>query len=138
MRDPGRSGRVIRRENVAALRYSRSARLSSLKRRVFQTRHCSRDPATLARPLITMERKTANDFDQELLDLYDYYVHGHIDRRTFLDRAAKYAVGGLTALALLEMLSPQYALAAQVPKEDARVKAEYLKFPSPAGHGEGR
>src|SRR5688500_7795899 len=73
-------------------------------------------------PLPIMERKTANDFDQELLDLYDYYVHGQIDRRTFLDRAAKYAVGGLTALALLEMLSPQYVLAAQVPKEDARVK----------------
>src|SRR4051812_1003435 len=85
-----------------------------------------------------MERKTANDFDQELLDLYDYYVHGHIDRRTFLERATKFAVGGLTALALLEMLNPQYALAAQVPKEDARVKSEYLKFPSPAGHGEGR
>ncbi|WP_414660659.1 dienelactone hydrolase family protein [Horticoccus sp. 23ND18S-11] len=85
-----------------------------------------------------MERKTANAFDQELLDLYDYYVHGQIDRRTFLERAAKYAVGGLTALALLEMLSPQYVLAAQVPKEDARVKAEYVKFASPAGHGEGR
>lgn len=85
-----------------------------------------------------MERKTANEFEQELLDLYDYYVHGQIDRRTFLDRAAKYAVGGLTALALLEMLSPQYALAAQVPKEDARVKTEYLKFASPDGHGEGR
>ena len=74
-----------------------------------------------------MERKTAQEFDQELLDLYDYYVHGQIDRRTFLQRAAKYAVGGLTALALLEMLSPQYALAAQVPKDDARVKTEYLK-----------
>lgn len=86
----------------------------------------------------TIERKAANEFDQELLDLYDYYVHGQIDRRTFLERASKYAVGGLTAVALLEMLSPQYALAAQVPKEDARVKAEYLKFPSPAGHGEGR
>lgn len=85
-----------------------------------------------------MQRKAANDFDQELLDLYDYYVHGHIDRRTFLERAGKFAVGGLTAVALLEMLSPKYALAAEVPKEDARVKSEYLKFPSPAGHGEGR
>jgi carboxymethylenebutenolidase len=86
----------------------------------------------------TLERKAANEFDQELLDLYDYYVHGHIDRRTFLERASKYAVGGLTAVALLEMLSPQYALAAQVPKEDARVKTEYLEYPSPAGHGKGR
>lgn len=85
-----------------------------------------------------MERKTAQQFDQELLDLYDYYVHGQIDRRTFLQRAGKFAVGGLTALALLEMLSPQYALAAQVPKEDARVKTEYLKYPSPEGSGEMR
>jgi carboxymethylenebutenolidase len=85
-----------------------------------------------------MERKTAHQFDQELLDLYDYYVHGQIDRRAFLQRAGKFAVGGLTALALLEMLSPRYALAAQVPKEDARVTADYLKYPSPEGSGEMR
>lgn len=85
-----------------------------------------------------MERKTAQEFDQELLDLYDYYVHGQIDRRTFLQRAAKYAVGGLTALALLDMLSPQYAFAAQVPKGDVRVETEYLQYPSPTGSGEMR
>ncbi|HEY0864838.1 MAG TPA: dienelactone hydrolase family protein [Lacunisphaera sp.] len=85
-----------------------------------------------------MTRRTAKDFDQELLDLYDYYVHGQIDRRGFIDRAAKFAVGGLTAAALLEMLSPQYAFAAQVPKEDARVFSEYLKYPSPDGSGEMR
>lgn len=85
-----------------------------------------------------MERKTAQEFDQELLYLYDYYVHGHIDRRTFLERATKYAVGGLTAVALLDMLNPHYAFAAEVPKEDARVKSEYLKYPSPQGSGEMR
>jgi carboxymethylenebutenolidase len=85
-----------------------------------------------------MERKTAAQFDQDLLDAYDYYVHGIIDRRTFLERAAKYAVGGLTALALLEMLSPTYALATQVPKEDPRIKTEYLKYASPNGSGEMR
>ena len=85
-----------------------------------------------------MERKTAQEFDQELLDLYDYYVHGQIDRRGFIDRAAKFAVGGLTAAALLEMLSPNYAFAAQVPKEDSRVSSEYLKYPSPDGSGEMR
>ncbi len=83
-------------------------------------------------------RLAASDFDQELIDLYDYYVHGHIDRRTFLDRAAKFAVGGLTAAALLDLLSPSYALAAEVPKEDKRVASEYVTFPSPNGHGEGR
>lgn len=85
-----------------------------------------------------MERKTAKDFDQELLNIYDYYVHGHIDRRTFLDRAAKFAVGGLTAVALLDMLSPNYALAAQVPQEDSRVKSEHVKYQSPEGSGEMR
>ena len=83
-------------------------------------------------------RPTARDFDQELIDLYDYYAHGQIDRRTFLERAAKFAVGSLTAAALLDLLSPSYALAAQVPKDDARVSSEYVKFPSPEGHGEGR
>lgn len=85
-----------------------------------------------------MNRRTAQEFDQELLDLYDYYVHGQIDRRGFLDRAAKFAVGGLTAVALLELLSPQYAFAAQVPKDDSRVSTEYLKYPSPDGSDEMR
>jgi carboxymethylenebutenolidase len=85
-----------------------------------------------------MTRRTTKDFDQELLDIYDYYVHGQIDRRGFLDRAAKFAVGGLTAAALLDMLNPQYAFAAQVPKEDSRVVSEYLKYPSPDGSGEMR
>ena len=58
-----------------------------------------------------MNRKKASDFDQELIDLYDYYVHGQIDRRTFLERAARFAVGGFTAAALLDLLAPSYALA---------------------------
>lgn len=85
-----------------------------------------------------MNRRTAQEFDQELLDIYDYYVHGQIDRRGFLERAAKFAVGGLTAAALLEMLSPQYVFAAQVPKEDSRITSSYLKYPSPEGSGEMR
>lgn len=83
-------------------------------------------------------RKQAHEFDQELLDLYDYYVHGQIDRRGFLSRAAKFAVGGLTAVALLDLLSPQYALAEQVRADDPRVVSGYRKFPSPDGSGEGR
>jgi carboxymethylenebutenolidase len=85
-----------------------------------------------------MTRRTAKEFDQELLDLYDYYVHGQLDRRGFLDRAAKFAVGGVTAAALLEMLSPQYVFAAQVEKDDKRIHTEYLNYSSPAGHGEMR
>ncbi len=89
-------------------------------------------------PSHTSARLTARDFDQELIDLYDYYVHGRIDRRGFLERASKFAVGGLTAAALLDLLSPTYALAAEVPKDDPRVLSEYVKFPSPDGHGECR
>jgi carboxymethylenebutenolidase len=83
-----------------------------------------------------MTRKTATDFDQELLDLYDYYVHGRLDRREFLDQAKKFAVGGLTAATLLGMLNPQYALAEQVPADDPRIKTERLNYMSPEGHGD--
>ena len=82
-----------------------------------------------------MERKQASDFPQELLDEFHLYVHGDIDRRTFLDRAGKYAVGGLTAAGILDMLKPNYAWAQQVPKDDKRIKAEYATVPSPQGNG---
>lgn len=82
-----------------------------------------------------MERKKATDFDQGLLDLYDGYAHGQINRREFLDKAAKYAIGGVTAAALLDALSPQYALANQVEPNDPSIKAEYVEYSSPNGHG---
>ena len=82
-----------------------------------------------------MPLKTAHDFDQELLILFDAYVHGTIDRRGFLDRAQKFAVGGMTAGMLLTALSPDFANAQVVPKDDARIKAEMLDYPSTAGNG---
>jgi carboxymethylenebutenolidase len=82
-----------------------------------------------------MERKKASDFPQELLDEFHLYVHGEIDRRGFLDRAGKFAVGGLTAAAILDMLKPNYAWAQQVPKDDKRIRAEYDTVPSPQGNG---
>jgi carboxymethylenebutenolidase len=82
-----------------------------------------------------MERKKASDYPQELLNLFDYYVHGEISRRQFLDGAAKYAVGGVTAAAIWESLRPQYALAEQVAKDDKRLKTEYVTVPSPEGNG---
>lgn len=85
-----------------------------------------------------MTRMTAKDFDQDLLDLYDFYAHGKITKREFLDRSAKWAVGGLTAIALLDMLSPNYALAEQVSFNDPDIIAEYITYPSPNGHGEVR
>jgi carboxymethylenebutenolidase len=84
------------------------------------------------------KRVTAKDFDQELLELYDYYAHGQITKREFLDRAAKFAVGGLTAAALLNMMSPNYALAEQVSFNDPDILPEYIMYPSPNGHGEVR
>lgn len=82
-----------------------------------------------------MERKRASHFPQEVLDLFDYYVHGEISRRQFLDRAARYAVGGLSAMALLDSLVPNYALAEQVPQDDKRIKTEPVTVPSPQGNG---
>ena len=81
-----------------------------------------------------MERKTSSDFDPQLLSLFHRYVHGAINRREFLDGAAKFAIGGLTATALWDMLRPNYALAQQVAKDDQRIKAEYTMYPSPKGN----
>ena len=82
-----------------------------------------------------MERKRASDFPQELLNLFDGYVHGGISRRQFLDRAQQFAVAGVTAAALFEMLRPNYAWAIQVPPDDKRIKAESDTVPSPQGNG---
>ena len=82
-----------------------------------------------------MERKKASDFPPEVLKLFDGYVHGMLSRREFLERAARFAIGGFTAAAMLESLKPNYAFAQQVAKDDARVKTEYLSYPSPQGSG---
>lgn len=82
-----------------------------------------------------MERKTAHDFDQEVLLLFDAYVHGAIDRRGFLEKAAKYTVSGVTAAMLLEQLNPKFAEAQVVKPDDPRIKAQHLEYPSPNGSG---
>jgi carboxymethylenebutenolidase len=82
-----------------------------------------------------MERKKASDFPQELLNLLDGYVHGRLSRRGFLDGAQKFAVGGLTAMALFDMLRPNYAWAIQVPPDDKRIKSETVTVDSPQGNG---
>jgi carboxymethylenebutenolidase len=85
-----------------------------------------------------VDRKKASDFDPALLQLFDEYVHGGLSRREFVDRASRYAVGGVTAAALVDSLSPTYAWAQQVPPDDARIRAEYVTYPSPRGHGSMR
>src|SRR6187455_188700 len=85
-----------------------------------------------------MERKTAHDFDQELLILFDAYVHGALDRRGFLDKAAKYAVGGVTAVMLLDQLSPKFLEAQVIKPEDTRIKTGHVEYESPKGSGKMR
>lgn len=82
-----------------------------------------------------MERKKASDYHPEVLKLFDGYVHGALTRRDFLDRAAKFAIGSFTAAAMLESLRPNFAWGQQVPKDDARIRTEYLSYPSPEGSG---
>ena len=79
--------------------------------------------------------KKASDFDQRLLELYDGYVHGKMSKRAFLENASKYAVGGITAAALLDALKPDYALAQQVAPDDPEIVTEVIEYPSPDGHG---
>ena len=83
-------------------------------------------------------RQTAADFDPEVLRLFDQYVHGAIDRRGFLDRAARFAAAGTTAAGLLAALSPQFAAAQLVKPDDARLRAEFVDFEAPGGYGRGR
>ncbi|MEO7547741.1 MAG: dienelactone hydrolase family protein, partial [Ramlibacter sp.] len=83
-------------------------------------------------------RLTAQDFDQDLLVLFDAYVHGSLDRRGFLDKAQRFARAGVTAAGLLAALSPDFAAGQQVRKDDARLKLEWLDVPSPAGNGQVR
>ncbi len=85
-----------------------------------------------------MDRKTAADFHPEVLRTFDQYVHGLIDRRGFLDAVGKYAVGGATATTLLEALSPQFALAQKVAKDDPKISASYVEYASPEGSAKMR
>ena len=82
-----------------------------------------------------MERKKASDFPQELLNLFDLYVHGDINRRSFLEKSGKFAIGGLTAAGILEMLAPNFSWAQQVPADDDRIQTETVTVPSPDGTG---
>lgn len=79
-------------------------------------------------------RLTAKDFSPELLELYDFYAHGIITKREFLDRAGKFAIGGLGAAAILSIMGPDYALAEQVSFNDPDIRAEWISYPSPNGH----
>jgi len=82
-----------------------------------------------------MNRKNASDFHPDVLKLFDAYVHGGISRRQFLDRSARYAVGGVTASAILSSLAPNFAWAQQIAPDDKRIKAGYVEYPSPQGNG---
>ena len=81
------------------------------------------------------DRLTAKDFSPELLHVFDQYVHGDIDRRAFFDRAAKYVAAPMTAAIALDLLNPKFAEAQQVPKDDKRIKTEWVEIDSPKGYG---
>jgi carboxymethylenebutenolidase len=81
------------------------------------------------------ERLTAKDFGPELLDIFDQYVHGDIDRRGFFDRAGKVVIAPMTAAMALDLLNPKFAEAQQVPKDDKRIKTEWVEIDSPKGSG---
>ncbi len=76
-------------------------------------------------------KQTIKDYDPEVLDAFHEYVHGGISRRSFLDRVGKFAVGGLSAAAILKSLQPKYAEAQELEADDSRIVSQYLNFPSP-------
>lgn len=81
-------------------------------------------------------RLTAADFEQEVLILFDAYVHGDLDRRGFLDRAGKFAKGSLTAAAMLSALQPNFVLGQVIAKDDERLKTEMVTIASAEGYGQ--
>ncbi len=83
-----------------------------------------------------MERKQPSQFDQQVLNLYDDYAHGRIDRREYIKRLGAFAVGGATVESLLASLTPNYAWAQQVKPDDPRIKTETVAYASPQGGGE--
>ena len=85
-----------------------------------------------------MRKITNEDLGQEVFDLFDSYVHSKIGRRDFIEQVSEYAVGGLTAAAILEYLSPKYAEAQQVKADDPRLRSEYIEYASPKGAGKMR
>jgi carboxymethylenebutenolidase len=80
----------------------------------------------------------ASDFDPEVMLVFDQYVHGDIDRRTFLERVGRFAVGTMTAAGLLGALSPRFAEAQQIAPTDERLEGRYVDYDSPKGHGRAR
>jgi len=89
------------------------------------------DPSTLAPEAAPVLTQT--EIDQRVLDLYDEYCHGRIDRREFLQRAGALTIGGVSALAMAQALLPRYALAQTISFTDQRIKARYVTYPSPGG-----
>jgi carboxymethylenebutenolidase len=81
------------------------------------------------------KRTTANDFDPDVLGLFDQYAHGLIDRRGFLAGASRFAMGATTAAGLLAALSPRFAAAQQVKPDDPRLTASHVEIASPDGYG---
>jgi carboxymethylenebutenolidase len=88
--------------------------------------------------MANLPRSTANDFDPAVMRLFDQYVHGDIDRRGFLQGAARFAAGSAGAAGLLAALTPQFAAAQQIAPDDKRLSARYVEFPSPQGYGSAR
>jgi carboxymethylenebutenolidase len=91
-----------------------------------------------AAPIVAHADAQADAIDQGVYDLFDRYVHGIIDRRGFLDGATKFAVGGMTAAGLLDLLSPRFAEAQQIPQDDKRIKTESVTYESAQGSGKVR
>lgn len=82
-----------------------------------------------------MKKIVNEDLNQEVFDLFDSYVHSKIDRRKFLEKVSRYAVGGLTAAAILNYLSPNYAQAQQIKSDDSRLHSQFIEYNSPKGGG---
>ncbi|WP_297335594.1 dienelactone hydrolase family protein [Algoriphagus sp.] len=86
-----------------------------------------------------MKKLNKEDIPQEVFDLYDYYAHNKLDRRTFVEKLSTYAVGGITLASLMSTMMPDYITTATIQPDDERLQSsDYVLYNSPKGGGEIR
>ncbi|MET0364620.1 MAG: dienelactone hydrolase family protein [Sphingobium sp.] len=81
------------------------------------------------------DRPASTDFSREVLDLFDAYVHGALDRRGFLQKCAVQVGSVAAATTLLTALSPDFAFGQVIAPEDKRITTTRVDIASPQGNG---
>ena len=67
--------------------------------------------------------------DQRIIDLYDDFTHRHLDRRLFIEQVTKLVGSSALAMTMMAALRSDYARAATIPADDARLTTQNVSMP---------